>query len=65
MQIRLIKAIEYWKKAIEIDDNYVGIWSKKIYSLQDSTGYDDSNLIRVLVIKLASKAYFICISKEI
>ncbi len=50
------EAIEYWKKAIEIDDIYVGIWSKKFHSLQDSTGYDDSNLIRVLVIKLASKA---------
>jgi tetratricopeptide (TPR) repeat protein len=50
------EAIEYWKKAIEIDDNYVGILSKKIHSLQDSTGFDDSNLIRLLVIKLASKA---------
>ena len=50
------EALECWKKAIDIDDNYVGIWSKKIHSLQDSTGYDDSNLIRVLIIKLASKA---------
>ena len=44
------------EKAIDIDDNYVGIWSKKIHSLQDSTGHDDSNLIRVLITKLASKA---------
>ena len=52
---RYDEALECWKKAVEIDDNYVGIWSKKIHSVQDSSGYDDSNLIRVLVIKLAGK----------
>jgi tetratricopeptide (TPR) repeat protein len=49
------EALECWKKAVEIDDNYVGIWSKKIHSAKDSRGYDDSNLIRILVIKLAGK----------
>ena len=50
------EALECWKKAVEIDDNYVSIWSKKIHSVQDSRGYDDSNLIRILVFKLAGKA---------
>jgi tetratricopeptide (TPR) repeat protein len=49
------EALECWKKAVEIDDNYVGIWSKKIHSVQDSRAYDNSNLIRILVMKLTSK----------
>jgi tetratricopeptide (TPR) repeat protein len=49
------EAVKCWKKAVEIDDNYVGMWNKKIHSLQDSKGYDDSMLIRILIVKLAGK----------
>ena len=51
---RYDEALECWKKAIEIDDNYVSIWNKKSIS-QDSKGYDDSVIIRILVIKLTGK----------
>ena len=49
------EALECWKKAVDIDDNYVGIWSENIHSLQGSSEYKNSNLIRILVIKLAGK----------
>ena len=52
---RYDEALECWKRAVEIDDNYLDILSKKIHSLQDSRGYDDSNLIRILVMKLTGK----------
>ena len=50
----MTKLFECWKKAVEIDDNYVTNWNKKA-SLQDSKGYDDSVVNRILVIKLAGK----------
>ena len=31
------------------------MWSKKIHSMQNSKGYDDSTLIHILVAKLAGK----------
>ena len=48
------EALQCWKKAVEIDDNYVTNWNKKA-SLIDSKGYDDSVVNRILVIKLAGK----------
>jgi tetratricopeptide (TPR) repeat protein len=52
---RYDEALGFWKKAVEIDDNYVDVVSNKIHSLQNSRGYVDSNLIRILVMKLFSK----------
>ena len=48
------EAHQCWKKAVEIDDNYVTNWNKKASS-QDSEGYDNSVVNRILVIKLAGK----------
>ena len=49
-----MRTLQCWKKAVEIDDDYVTNWNKKA-SLQDSKGYDDSVVNRILVIKFASK----------
>ena len=58
------EALECWKKAVEIDDTYVSNWNKKAASLQDSKGYDDSVIKRILVIKLAGKGVSYVLMKK-